>query len=551
MDSVGQQPLSQYPSSTKVQVKVDAGTWSENFPHIWTCFGYDECNWTTTRNGKLLLNKIRDLAERPYYVRTHFLLCTGNGLGSPKWGSTNVYTEDEAGNPLYDFRLFDEIVDTWVSRKIRPFLELGFMPKDLVVNHPERSYEDGGWAYPPKDYGKWRNLVYEIVRHCLERYGEKEVGTWYWELWNEPDIWYWKGTLEEYCKLYDYTVAGVKAAYPQARVGGPATTHRNPDYFQGFLEHVIHGTNHVTGQTGTPIDFISFHVKGGQFPPERRPTKQLPSRKQMCRSIRQYLEILDKYPALSGLEVHLSECDPEGRAAWGMFDNPNLFWRNTSYYPSFTASMVKHILDINARARAQVTSMLTWAFLFEGKRYFEGVRSLATNNIDKPILNLFRMFSYLGDKRLSLASTGSQDPLFYEDEYGSGSPPEVDGLATMSGNRSVEILLWNHHDDWEVKGEVTMEIEVLNLPWTGEQVHCRHYRIDEQHSNAYTEWKRQGSPQDPTETQLRVIHSREGLELLEPDHIIPLFKDRFRKTVRLPVQGISLLVLSPDRGAAL
>jgi xylan 1,4-beta-xylosidase len=537
------QPTHSQPSEP-ILLTVDAGQ-STPFPHLWTYFGYDECNWTTTRNGKFLLDKIRDLAERPYYVRAHFLLCTGNGLGSPKWSSTNVYTEDDAGNPVYNFRLFDEIFDTWVSRHIRPFVELGFMPKDLVMDNPERSYEDGGWAYPPKDYQKWRDLVYAIVQHCLERYGEEEVSTWYWELWNEPDIWYWKGTLEEYCKLYDYTVDGVKAAYPQARVGGPTTTHRGLEFFQGFLEHVVQGTNYATGAQGTVIDFISFHVKGGSFQPERRPTKQLSSRKQMCRSIKQHLEMIDQYPALAGLEVHLSECDPEGRAAWGRFDNYNLFWRNTAYYPSFTVSVVKHILDINERSGATVTSMLTWAFMFEGKRYFEGVRSLATNNIDKPILNLFRMFGHLGEKRLALQSTGAQDPLTYADEHGAGYPPEIDGVATMSGNCSIEVLVWSHHDDWEVTGEATVEVEVVNLPWDSDQVRCRHYRIDDQHSNAYTEWKRQGAPQDPTETQLRVIHSREGLELLEPDQVVSLFGHRFRKTIRLPINGISLLVLTP------
>ncbi len=253
------------------------------------------------------------MSATPTNARAHFLFCTGNGLGVPKWGSTNVYTEDEAGNPVYDFTIWDEIFDAWVSRGIRPFVELGFMPRDLTTQGAEtqEEYERTGWSYPPKDYEKWRDLCYTAVKHCVERYGRDEVATWYWELWNEPDIFYWKGTVEEYCKLYDYTVDGVKAAFPEARVGGPATTHRGIEFFERFLEHVTRGTNHVTGQKGTPIDFISFHVKGGGYQFQRRAPKQLVSRKQIITSIDRHLEVIDKFPELSGLRLQTHPRHPQ------------------------------------------------------------------------------------------------------------------------------------------------------------------------------------------------------------------------------------------------
>lgn len=192
-----------------------------------------------------------------------------------------------------------------------------------------------------------------------------------------------------------------------------------------------------------------------------------------------------------------------------------------------------------------MTGALTWAFMFEGKRYFEGVRSLATNDIDKPILNLFRALSYTGEKRLPLTSSGAQDPREFEDMYGAGRPPEIDGIASMSGTSSVEVLLWSHHDDWDVQGETQVLLEIENLPFDTDKVRVKHFRIDREHSNAYTEWKRQGSPQEPTETQLRVIKSREGLELYESPHDVTLFGGRFRKEIVLPVHGLSLLVITP------
>jgi len=115
--------------------------------------------------------------------------------------------------------------------------------------------------------------VTALAEHCLTRYGLREVSRWYWELWNEPDIFCWAGTVTEYCRLYDHTVAGLTAVLPQARIGGPATT--NPgrpqaaEFLRSFLEHCTRGTNAVTGERGTRLDFVSFHSKGN--PPDFRP----------------------------------------------------------------------------------------------------------------------------------------------------------------------------------------------------------------------------------------------------------------------------------------
>ena len=133
---------------------------------------------------------------------------------------------------------------------------------------PGAPYSDiyTGWAYPPKDYEKWAELVYQWVKHCVEKYGQAEVEKWYWELWNEPNIGYWQGTQEEYNKLYDYTADAVKRALPTSTFGGPHTTGPSwPEaekFLRAFLDHVVKGKNYVTGKIGTPIDFIAFHAKG-------------------------------------------------------------------------------------------------------------------------------------------------------------------------------------------------------------------------------------------------------------------------------------------------
>src|SRR5678810_1212633 len=238
----------------------------------WAWFGYDEPNYTYMKDGKKLLGEIAALGYVPVYVRAHSLLVTGDGKPALKWGSTNAYTEDANGNAIYDWRITDSIFDTYIKLGMKPLAQIGFMPEALSTNPQpyKHNWEPGnkysniftGWAYSPKDYKKWAALVYAWVDHCVNRYGKKEVESWYWELWNEPDIPYWKGTLKEYCKLYDYTSDAVKRALPTARIGGADITGGGNKFLDSFLHHCIYDTNYVTGRIGSPLDLVSFHAKG-------------------------------------------------------------------------------------------------------------------------------------------------------------------------------------------------------------------------------------------------------------------------------------------------
>src|SRR6266487_957019 len=228
------------------------------------------------KDGKKLLSEIAALSPVPVYVRCHNLLTTGDGTPALKWGSTNAYTEDEKGNPIYDWHIVDSIFDSYIQRGMKPLAEIGFMPEALSTHpQPYRHYwKPGvrydsiytGWAHLPKDYKKWSELIYQWVKHSMQRYGETEVKTWLWEVWNEPNISYWKGTQEEYFMIYDYAADAVKRALPAARIGGPATTGPGWDkaaaYLKNFLLHCAEGKNYATGKKGVPLEFISFHAKG-------------------------------------------------------------------------------------------------------------------------------------------------------------------------------------------------------------------------------------------------------------------------------------------------
>jgi len=502
----------------EVQVHLDR---QEPLRRIWRYIGYDEPNYTYTPSGRELLAKLGSMSDAPYYVRCHFLLCSGDGIGQPKWGSTNVYTEDADGHPVYSWEILDRIMDTYIETGCVPFVEIGFMPRALSSAPPGESYEGPrapGWRYPPKDYGRWLELVRALGTHCLERYGLREISRWYWELWNEPDISYWRGSADEYCRLYDYTVAGLTAAIPQAKIGGPGTTSPGRPaagaFLDAFLRHCTSGTNAVTGQVGTRLDYVSFHSKGGGYRVEPDAPKKTPTMHALLDHVAAGLGIVGQFPELRRHEIVLSECDPDGWAAGSIRDNPNLLYRNTEYYATYVASAVCKLMDLADERGPKVDGMLTWAFQFEERETFAGLRTLSTNGIDKPVLNVFRLLSALGRIRLALDihRAGYQAGSGVEDN--AHSTPELSGIAATNESGEAQLFLVSHHDDWDVRGSTEVTIRLSGLTEGREYaVRCR--RIDERHGNAHTAWVEMGSPQPPSDAQQ--IRLQEAARLVTED----------------------------------
>ena len=193
----------QTPAAFPVTIAVDARQTEHALRPIWRFFGADEPNYATMKDGRKLLGELGALRRGDVYFRTHNLLNTGDGTPALKWGSTNVYTEDASGAPVYDWTVVDRIFDTYLARGVRPYAQIGFMPKALST-HPEPYQHEwrpgmkydlisAGWAFPPKDYAKWGELTYQWVKHCVARYGRAEVERWYWEIWNESNLpAYWR-----------------------------------------------------------------------------------------------------------------------------------------------------------------------------------------------------------------------------------------------------------------------------------------------------------------------------------------------------------------------
>ncbi len=407
------------PASTAsaATITVDFANKVGPYKPIYSWFGYDEANYTTMRNGKVLLRELRDLSPVPVYIRAHHLLTSGDGKAELKFSSTNVYTEDASGKPVYDFKILDGIFDEYKAAGVRPMVEFGFMPKDLAADLPNRkvpyqvhypkSAISGASNNPPKDYAKWGELIRVITAHFVERYGKETVLQWYFEVWNEPDIDYWHSTPEDYWKLYDYAVAGVKSVLPTARVGGPATTSPSSEkaynYLKGFLDHVASGKSLADGKS-IPLDFISFHAKGKPTIVDSHVTMGI--QHELADADRGFY-LISQYPNYRSLPIILSEADPEGCAACSSRVNPANNYRNGTLYPAYTAAAFKALFELQDKHKVNLLSMLSWSFEFEDKDYFEGFRSLSTNGINKPVLNLFRMLGLMSGTRVATTSTAS------------------------------------------------------------------------------------------------------------------------------------------------
>lgn len=540
-----------YSQPGATEITMNAKKVTGPYKPIWSYFGYDEANYTTMKDGEKLLTELAALSPSPVYVRMHNLLTSGDGKVDLKWSSTNAYTEDANGNPVYDWKIVDSIFDVLITRGIKPIAEIGFMPEALSIKpqpyrhhwKPGVPYDSiyTGWAYPPVDYKKWAELIYQWVKHCIKRYGEPEVKTWYWEVWNEPNISYWKGTMEEYFTLYDYTVDAIRRALPAAKVGGPTTTgprwNKAADFLKAFLQHCVDGKNYVTGKTGSPVDYITFHAKGDPKVVNNHVQMNMAVQLQ---DVAKGFEIIKSFPSLSQLPIIIGEFDPEGCAACSVNFSPQNAYRNGTMYSSYTAASFSQLYAMEKKYNVNLTGAVSWSFEFENQPWFAGFRDLATNGVDKPVLNVFRMFGMMKGNLLEVKSSNKISLQAIIDSS-VRNKPYVDALATIDAH-NMYVMLWNYHDDDTKKIDADINVMLQNLPST--KVTLSSYLVDENHSNAYTIWKKMDSPQHMSEKEISDLRKSAQLQKNTSDKQFNITNGNLNYHLNLKGQGVALLKVS-------
>jgi xylan 1,4-beta-xylosidase len=544
--ATSEQAITQVPASNPVAIQVNLARTQGPYKPISRWFGYDESNSTTMKYGVQLLRELHDLSPVPVYIRAHHLFTSGDGTAKLKWSSSNVFTLNKAGKPVYNFTILDGIFDEYQRAGVRPMVELGFMPKDLAsgtmpYEFPYPRTVSGSVQSPPKNYAMWGELVRRFTEHLVQRYGKAQVATWYFEVWNEPDIGYWQGTPAEYNKLYDYSVAGVRKALPNAIVGGPGSTgpgiERSIAFLTNFLSHCANDKNAATGEP-TPLDFVSFHPKGNAMFVDGHVRMGL-SNELTAAGNGFRIVAASKF---HNLPIILSEADPEGCAACSAKQNPANAYRNGPLYPAYTATAMKGLIDLADKYKVNLISMLSWSFEFEGKDYFEGFRTLATNGVDKPILNIFRMAGLLSGDRVTTTSS-AQIPL--EDIVKSGvrTQPDIDAFATRAQHEAA-VMLWNYDDDDLHAEAAEVQVTIFGIPADVKKVLLEHYRIDENHSNSFTAWKAMGSPQKPTPEEYDKLKAAGQLQLLTSPEWLDVTRGKVTIATSLPRQATSLMHLA-------
>ncbi|KQU53938.1 beta-xylosidase [Sphingomonas sp. Leaf339] len=526
-----------------VTITVDARKAVGALPPAWRFFGADEPNYATMKDGRKLLVELGKLKHGEVFFRAHNLLSSGDGTPAFKWGSTNAYREGGDGKPIYDWTIVDNIIDTYLARGIRPYLQIGFMPEALSSAPKGTPYQHlwrpgfaynliaTAWTYPPTSYDKWADLIYQWTRHNVEKYGRDEVNRWYFEVWNEPDSkFYWQASPDEFNKLHDFAVHAVRRALPSARVGGPDVATAD-GFMDGFLRHVTSERNYATGEIGTPTDFLSFHAKGSPRFVDGHVRMGIATH---LRNVDNGFTKIADFTALASKPIVIGESDPEGCAAC---PGPQNAYRNGTMYSSYTAASFARIWDLAAKRRVNLDGILSWSFEFEDQPWFAGYRQLSTNGVDLPVLNVFRLFAQLGPERIA-ATSDAQVSLDAIVKDGVRGEADVGTLATRTTDGRVAVLMWHYHDDDVAGPDAAIQLTIANAKGRAAKL----WRVDRDHANSFAAWQRMGSPQSPDAKQYAEL---EAASAMRPEEVAPATapRDGRRFAVTLPRQGVALLVL--------
>ncbi|MBN1182167.1 MAG: glycoside hydrolase [Bacteroidales bacterium] len=411
------------------------------------------------------------------YIRMHGLLTDDMG----------VYREDRQGNPMYNFQYIDVLYDYILDIGMKPFVELGFMPSALASG-TETIFWWRGNVTPPKDYKKWEDLIRNLIGHFTERYGQDEVKTWYFEVWNEPNLTpgFWTGTQEEYFKLYKHAAAAVKSVNPDYRVGGPATAGAA---WETEMIEFCH-------KNKVPIDFISTHAYGVDvgYLDEYGGTGTILSKNDWSLSqdvIQSRKEISES--AMSNLELHYTEWSSSYTPADPLHD---------SYHEA------AYILNKIKQVGNAATSMSYWVFtdIFEeaGPRFtpFHGGFGLMnTQGIKKPAYHAYAFMNKLGDIELDNTDRAS--------------------WACKSKEGDFQVLFWDYTftlpddsinnqeyyiRDLPARDKGTVHINISGIPDGNYQLEI--YSIGYMHNDPYTFYYKLDKPDQLTKQQVEFLKSK-------------------------------------------
>lgn len=519
-----------------VSVHVDAQTVRAPNDPFWANVVFHPTEFLSTDWGEEHIALLRESGTALRYVRIY---------NQPE---DAAYLRDD-GSAGYRWDHFDRRADLILGQGLKPSVAFFSMPASIAADPEQlrrRPFLDGKPIYLglPKDFALWRAMVVDFTRHVIARHGEDEVATWRFTCWNEPDLpTFSQFTLEDYNVLYDYFADGVRSVSGRIPIGGPSLsagkTFRDPGQFRGFLEHVARGKNHVTGETGAPIDFLSVHTYGGHGAAgsDRSP---YPSIDYLLEQQLMLANMRDEYPELRRLPLVVAEWGVTSGGGTGMARSPLAEVRNSQYAASFLVALVGRLVDLRLDRDIRIADIAVCLSGYEAerKRDFEGKRTVSTlHGFEKPVINAYRMLARLGDELV----VARVEP----------APTPVSAIATRDGARRVSVLVTQSRNDCpDNRGpEAPIDLKIATRWPDGTPVTLRHWRIDETHSNAYTVFRELGAPAPPSPEQTARIKERMGLEPLDEPRRIRI-DGPVRLSFAIPCNAVSLIELDTEEDDA-
>jgi xylan 1,4-beta-xylosidase len=443
-------------ASAQEQISIDAKAQTTPFPHFWEeMFGSGRAILTLRESYRDDLRAVKQVADFRY-VRFHAILHDEVG----------VYNEDEHGNPVYNFSYVDQIYDGLLKNGVKPFVEISFMPKKLAFNpdalHPFWYKQN---VAPPKSMELWDGLMTKFAQHLVDRYGIDEVSTWYFEVWNEPNIDFWNGIPRQksYFELYAHTAKDLKGVSPRLRVGGPATA--AAAWVGDFLKFTAE--NHV------PVDFVTTHGYADDTVEDLFGTKEdIPMDDRVCRAIAKVRSEI-KSSAMPELPLFWTEWNVQGQ------DQS----RDTTFVGPALANTVRQ-----CDGMVQMLSFWTFSDVFEEggpiPEPFEGQFGLrAKGGINKPSYYAYGLLHQLGDQRIA--------------------NPSKNVIATKSAEGNISVAVWNLVDPGQQGTSRQVELAFSGVPATAR---VTVQRVDADHGNVLPKYAAMGKPLDPTPDQVEQLN---------------------------------------------
>ena len=472
------------------RISIDARAQAKPFPHFWEqMFGSGRAILTLRESYREDMRAVKQVADFRY-VRFHAIF--HDELG--------VYNEDEHGNPVYNFSYVDQVYDGLLKNGVKPYVEISFMPKKLAFNpdalHPFWYKQN---VSPPKSMERWDDLIKHFGQHLVDRYGIDEVSSWYFEVWNEPNIDFWNGIprKQSYFELYAHTARALKGVSPRLRVGGPATA--AAAWISDFLKFTAE--NHV------PVDFVSTHGYADDTVENLFGTNEnIPMDERVCRAVAK-VDGEIKSSSTPNLPLMWSEWNVEG-----MMES-----RDTIFVGPALANTVRQCDGL-----VNMLSFWTFSDVFEEggpiAKPFEGEFGLrAKGGINKPSYYAYGLLHQLGNERLPNASRNV--------------------IVTKEANGGLAIAAWNLVDPDQHGTTQAMNLDFVHLP---ADARVSIQRVDDAHGNVLKEYAAMGQPLDPTPEQVTQLNRETALPAPEETKL-----QGGRLTLSLTPNELALIKVEP------